>query len=149
MVAVNVNFFGLQYMKQCDADSPTESNNKMITIYIDNFYYTYYLSCSYILVCTFIHMSYNGFVYNTVSHKYPLPYSLSQNCNTQTRSDSYVCLEEITFEQLKVSLSSHMTAGVGGGHNASWVLEAQLSTQTVSNSCCFVGKCQNVMSSRV
>lgn len=48
--------------------SPTVSNNdKTITIYIDNFYYTYYLSCSYILVCTFIQMSYNGFAYNTVS----------------------------------------------------------------------------------
>lgn len=30
-------------------------------------------------------MSYNEFAYNTVSHKYPLPHSLSHDCNANTQ----------------------------------------------------------------
>lgn len=71
-------------------------------------------------------MSFNGFAYDTVSHKYPLPHSLSQDCNTKTLSDSYVCFEETMFEQLKVSLSSYMTAG-GETPVGSWRPNRQLS----------------------
>lgn len=35
-------------------------------------------------------MSYNGFAYKSLSHKYPHPHSTGPDCNTQTRTQRFV-----------------------------------------------------------